>query len=234
MAKADLRIDWATHAAAKYACETWHYSGCLPVGKLVKVGAWECGRFIGVVLFSRGANHNLGTAYRLPQTEVVELTRVALTEHKVPVSRIMSLALKFLQKTSAGIRLIVSYADPKQGHHGGIYQATNWIYTGTTRATRHLIVNGQPMHKRSAHSQWNTSSPTMITRMTGLPASYGPPEFKHVYLMPLDDGTRDRVLPLKQPYPKRQPVGGSGDQPEERPCESDPGAPPSEAPDGEA
>jgi hypothetical protein len=44
MAKADLRIDWATHAAAKYACENWHYSGCMPVGKLVKVGAWESGK----------------------------------------------------------------------------------------------------------------------------------------------------------------------------------------------
>lgn len=26
--------------------------------------------------------------------------------------------------------ILVSYADSAQGHHGYIYQATNWIYTG--------------------------------------------------------------------------------------------------------
>ena len=24
-----LRIDWATHEAARYACEKWHYSRCV-------------------------------------------------------------------------------------------------------------------------------------------------------------------------------------------------------------
>jgi hypothetical protein len=27
---------------------------------------------------------------------------------------------------------IVSYSDPNNGHHGYIYQATNWLYTGTS------------------------------------------------------------------------------------------------------
>jgi hypothetical protein len=35
MSKADLKIDWATHAAPKYACEHWHYSESVPVPPLV-------------------------------------------------------------------------------------------------------------------------------------------------------------------------------------------------------
>jgi hypothetical protein len=31
--KPELKIDWASHEAAKYACENWHYSKCLPAGK---------------------------------------------------------------------------------------------------------------------------------------------------------------------------------------------------------
>ena len=54
-----LKIDWASFEAAKHACEKWHYSGVIPVGKLVKVGAWENDKFIGVVLFGRGANNNM-------------------------------------------------------------------------------------------------------------------------------------------------------------------------------
>ena len=44
----ELKIDWATHKAAKYACENWHYSKCLPSGKTVKLGVWEDNNFIGI------------------------------------------------------------------------------------------------------------------------------------------------------------------------------------------
>ena len=31
--KANLKIDWATHEAAKYACTNWHYSKSVPINK---------------------------------------------------------------------------------------------------------------------------------------------------------------------------------------------------------
>jgi len=57
--KINLHIDWASHVSAKFACLNWHYSKCLPVGKLVKVGVWEDKKFIGCIIFSRGANYNM-------------------------------------------------------------------------------------------------------------------------------------------------------------------------------
>lgn len=33
----DLKVDWATHEAAKFSCENFHYSRSLPAGKSVKV-----------------------------------------------------------------------------------------------------------------------------------------------------------------------------------------------------
>jgi hypothetical protein len=203
MSKADLKIDWATHAAAKYACENWHYSGCLPAGKLVKVGAWEGGKFIGVVLFGRGANNRMAQAYNLNQDQAAELVRIALCKHSVPVSRIAAFAMKFLKKTNEGLRLIVSYADPKQGHHGGIYQAGNWIYSGRSQAQRELIINGIFTHKRSAHAKYGTASPSEIRVKTGLKVEWAPLEWKHIYLMPLDNEMRKRILHLSKPYPKR-------------------------------
>ena len=67
--KVDLKVDWATYEASKYACENWHYSRVTPVGKLVKVGAWENSKFIGVVLFGRGANNNMLKPFGLNQDE---------------------------------------------------------------------------------------------------------------------------------------------------------------------
>jgi hypothetical protein len=188
-----LKIDWATHEAAKYAVENWHYSESMPAGKLVKVGAWENGKFIGVVLFGRGANNNIGKPYKLDQTAACELVRIALTNHITPVSKIAAIAMRFLKVNSPGLRLIISYADPLQGHHGGIYQAGNWLYCGTSQAQQEVMHNGKIMHKRTANSLFGT--------IKGMQKS--PIMWKHKYLMPLDNEMRKQIIPLAKPYPKR-------------------------------
>ena len=228
MGKADLRIDWATHAAAKYACENWHYSGCLPAGKLVKVGAWESGKFIGVVLFGRGATPNLGRPYNLGQDECVELVRIALTKHHSPVSRIASLAMKFLSKSNPKLRLIVSFADQSQGHHGGIYQAGNWVYNGQGDPAKFYMIRGKLTHRRSIgakglvqniHGARHIDPNATVVDVPG----------KHRYLMPLDADMRARILPLAKPYPKRAKQAMDGIQPSQRQGGTDPHAPNQEA-----
>ena len=196
MSKSDLVVDWATHAAAKYACEKWHYSGCMPVGKLVKVGAWESGKFIGVVLFGRGASPQLGKPYGLSQDQCVELVRIALTSHVVPVSRVVALSMKFLKRANPKLSLIVSFADESQGHHGGIYQAGNWIYSGKgTEKPRLVMPDGSTRHNRIYQGRNKQAMPSG--------AYWSKPEGKHRYLMPLDDEMRKQIQPLARPYPKR-------------------------------
>jgi hypothetical protein len=203
--KSDLRVDWATHAAAKYACENWHYSKSVPVPPLVKVGVWEANKYIGVILFSRGANNNMLKPFGLSVTEGCELTRVALSGHCAPVSRIIKIALKFLRDNSPGLRLIVSFADPSHGHHGGIYQAGGWIYTGKQQdSVEWLAPDGKVWHGRMVKAKgWTTCHgvrrktwrPDQCTKVTK--------PGKHRYLMPLDPEMRAKILPLAQPYPKR-------------------------------
>lgn len=202
MGKADLRIDWATHAAAKYACENWHYSGCLPAGKLVKVGAWEGGKFIGVVLFGRGATPNLGKPYDLGQDECVELVRIALTKHENAVSRIASLAMKFLHKANPKLRLIVSFADSSQGHHGGIYQAGNWVYNGQGTAAKFYMIRGKLTHPRSIGAKGLVQNIHGARKIDPNATVVDVPG-KHRYLMPLDANIKARIMPLAKPYPKR-------------------------------
>lgn len=221
MAKVDLRIDWATHEAAKYACVNWHYSKSLPVGKLVKIGIWEKGEFTGVVLFAWGMNKSLGSPYGLQMNECCELVRVAMKPHKCAVSRVMALALRFLRKQSQGLRLVVSFADPAAGHHGGIYQAGGWVYTGQSAPNFEWRLNGKRLNKR-AYTGHNFGSPKMqvpsgAVRVT-LPG-------KHRYLMPLDAEMRERILPLSKPYPKRAKQAITDDQSAERQGSTDPHAP---------
>lgn len=197
MSKVDLKLDWCSHEAAKYAVEKWHYSGRMPAGKLVKVGVWENKIFIGCVIFSRGANNTLGSPYGLKQTECCELTRIALHQHQTPVSRIAAIAIKMLLKTSPHLRLIISFADPEQSHVGGIYQAGNWVYIGNTHSADEYVVYGKRMHGRSMRALYDTHiGKDFIKIIKG--------SSKYRYLYPLDDAMRKQIAPLAKPYPKRQ------------------------------
>lgn len=192
--KPTLKIDWATHEAAKYACETWHYSQCLPAGSLVKIGVWENDKFIGVVIFSRGATPNLCKPYNLTQLECCELTRIAMKQHVTPVSRVLAIAFKFFKQRTPNMRLVVSFADPSQQHHGGIYQATNWIYTGKSADAKFGLLGDKEIHPRTI----STMSPAQRAKLKWV-LKPG----KHRYLMPLDEDMRKRVAHLSKPYPKR-------------------------------
>lgn len=202
-ARPPLKLDWCSHEAARYAAQQWHYSEGLPSGKAVRVGVWEAEQFIGCVIFSRGANNNLGKPWGLKQTEICELTRVALRAHMAPVSQIVAVALRFLRRHCPGLRLVISYADPAHGHHGGIYQAGGWVYLGSSTPQRELRIAGAFLHKRVASAKWGTASPSKIRERTGLPVEYGPVEWKHTYVMPLDPALRPGLQSRAQPYPKR-------------------------------
>jgi len=203
-----LRLAWCSHEAAKYAVEHWHYSRRMPAPPYARIGVWERGRFIGVVLFSRGANRDLLRPYGLSGVEGCELSRVALTEHEAPVSRIVTVAVRLLKAASPGLRLVVSFADPEQEHVGVIYQAMGWTYTGQTAPDR-AWVNGQTgrrYHSRLVSEngsgyrrQFGILKPSVDSRGLLKVRTAG----KHRYLWSLDAETRARIAPLAKPYPKR-------------------------------
>lgn len=206
-----LRLDWCSHEAAKFAVLNWHYSKSMPMGRLVKVGVWEDDQFVGCVLFAQGNNQHQGKMFGLTLWEVCELVRVALRKHKAAVSRIVSLALKFLKRFCEGVRLVVSYADPEHGHVGGIYQAGNWTYVGTGGSTDAFYDSaGRRLHSRGY-------SPTGAKIQFGRIAQTAPTgsiqrvtvQAKHKYLMGLDAEMRARIAPLAKPYPKRAPEASS-------------------------
>ncbi|RBB38895.1 protein Mom [Burkholderia reimsis] len=189
----------------------WHYSKRMPMPPLVRVGVWESGKFIGCVLFGRGASPQLGTPYGLTQLECCELVRIALTKHVTPVSRIVKLAIKLLRENSPGLRLIVSFADANQGHHGGIYQAGNWLYLGKSAASVEYFHEGRWKHQREV-SGGAFGGERKIADPSGLPKRRT--EGKHRYVMPLDDRMRERLASHAQQYPKpplreKQAMAGS-------------------------
>lgn len=185
-----FEIKLVNQQAAIYAVKNWHYSKRLPASKLIRYGIFEDGKFIGVVIFSRGASPHLGTSIGLDLTEVCELTRIALDKHVAPVSQIVAESLRLLKKSNPGLRCVISFADPKRGHKGGIYQAGNWIYTGKSNSVTEYLIDGTWLHTRTAYH--HPKRPGAKTRISS---------GKLRYLMPLDKMLRKKISKLALDYP---------------------------------
>lgn len=167
----------------------------------VRIGVWEQGQFVGCLIFSRGASPTLGHRYGLGPVEVAELSRVALGDHQTPVSRILAIALRMFAKHAPGIRLVASFADPSEGHHGGIYQAAGWVYTGQSRATDQFLRDGRWVHRRDVMGKTIFFRKHAQVDWKALPKRVVPGKYR--YLLPLDETLRPAVLADSQPYPKR-------------------------------
>lgn len=190
-----MKIDFCSHQAATWAVEHWHYSKRMPKSKLVRFGVWEDDSFRGAVIFGVGATSSLVSPYGLKPTEGCELVRIALRKHKTPVSKIISICLKMLKKSNPGLRLVVSFADPNEGHTGRIYQASNWIYAGQSEDCKFPIIDGRVAHPRML------SLRVKAGKLRRDQVRYIMKKGKYRYLYPLDDEMRDRIKHLAKPFP---------------------------------
>lgn len=197
-----LFLEPCNRATAGEACRRWHYLGKIGAVTVAQFAVYEDGEFIGTVVFGAGPRL-LSGRYRCKPREACELTRVALGRHRTPTSRIVAIAIRLLQQRRPDLRLIVSFADSDQGHHGGIYQAGGWIFTGSRKFHSALRVKGKVVHPRSLSDRYGTSSVEWLRKNIDPRAKKIETGEKHRYLMPLDEPMRRRVQALALAYPKR-------------------------------
>tara|TARA_R100000654_G_scaffold2217_8_gene8101 strand:- start:33 stop:713 length:681 start_codon:yes stop_codon:yes gene_type:complete len=97
---------------------------------------------IGVCSYGKPMSSTLinGSFNGFYKDNFMELNRLVITDNteKNVLSYFVSQTLKKLQAPS----VVVSYADTSQNHHGYIYQATNWIYTGLSSRFKDYAVKG--------------------------------------------------------------------------------------------
>jgi hypothetical protein len=103
-------------------------------------GLYDKDVLIGILTIGKPASPNLcsGICGAESSKYVYELNRLCVNDG-LPrnslsffVAGVIRRINNILQKNGEGM-ILVSYADTKYGHHGYIYQATNWIYTGATK-----------------------------------------------------------------------------------------------------
>jgi len=98
----------------------------------------------GVITYGTPVSSTLRSLWK-DEYKLIELNRLVINDNleKNSLSFLVSQSLNMLPKPL----IIVSYADSSQNHHGYIYQATNWIYTGLSIPFKDYFIEGlEHMH----------------------------------------------------------------------------------------
>tara|TARA_B100002019_G_scaffold95468_1_gene82205 strand:- start:361 stop:1125 length:765 start_codon:yes stop_codon:yes gene_type:complete len=151
----------------------------------------------------------------LENKNILELTRLFIFDGygKNIESYVISQSFRWLKEHKPNIKILVSYADPEQGHDGAIYQATNWIYQGAgefqlapTYSLR-LSEDGDWMHSRSVYSKFGSADPKKLVKSIGHDFWLKEEASKHryIYFLCSKSSKRKYMKVLKHPirdYPK--------------------------------
>lgn len=121
-----------------------HYLKTWPVSITQIYGIYHKGsdrKPIGMAIYGYPQKPGV-TSLRLdiPTKEVLELKRLFIED--IPTlphieSYVLSKTLKMVKKEMPEIKVVITYADNREGHLGTIYQATNAIYIGKSSGQLH-------------------------------------------------------------------------------------------------
>lgn len=226
---------------AKRFVQRHHYSGTYPAARF-RFGLYRSSQLVGVAVFSVPCNYaSITSCIPGDARNSVELGRFVLLDDVEANGESWFIARCFESLRAHGLTGVISFSDPEPrhgpsgdtifaGHVGTIYQATNAVYLGRSRAARKLLFpDGTVLHARSLakvraqHRGWRHVVAQIQSH--GAEPLQGDPGVwvdravaqvcvvqrhggNHKYCWALDRRAR-RHLPESQPYPKAScSVGG--------------------------
>jgi len=173
-------------------------------------------QLIGVACYGDPIGRHSGASISetLDRTEVLELTRLFVFDGYGSniESWFVGQTFNWLRENAPHIKALVSYSDPKVGHLGTVYQATNWIYQGNRiRPNDSWSFKWSEIdewhHSRTSYVKYGTNDPKIIQTMVTSPFWIKKEPRKHRYVYILLHGKEKKKLfkSLKYPslpYPK--------------------------------
>ncbi len=160
---AELVMTGATADECWPLVRDFHYSRRMP-GIPLHCFAWrtrgglfgDTGEPLAAAIYGKSANN------QWPQA-AVELQRLVRRENfQQPLSQFVAWSLRWL-RSNTDAPFAFSYADTGEGHHGGIYQASGWLYVHLSKGDRAFRDgSGNYRHGKSVYSKYGTRSEKTI------------------------------------------------------------------------
>lgn len=146
--------------------------------------------------------------------KINELSRLCINDGlgKNVLSYFVGKCLNLLPKPM----LLMSFSDENYGHHGYIYQATNWIYTGLGGSEKELSLNNISYHVRHMREMMENRNMKMDNTKTleenwvlnGGKIIRQKPKYRYFYILSRSKKERKEILNILKslyeflPYPK--------------------------------
>ena len=137
----------------------------------------------------------------LDRTEVLELVRLFVFDgYGTNIeSWFLGQTFSWLRTNVPKIKALISYSDPKEGHCGTIYQATNWLYQGDSLRYNDswsfkFDDDGEWQHGRTIFPYYGTNNPSEIQKQVTKPFWIRKEPRKHRYIYILATGSIRRKL----------------------------------------
>ncbi len=174
----------------------YHYAHRMPSVSYA-FGLYANNELAGVITFGQPASRSLQTGMFGVEyaSKVIELNRLYIKDEvsqtqKNITSKFVAWSLKQLKELNLAV---VSFADSGMNHIGGIYQATNFMYLGKTKARTDRFSG---FNKHSRHYDKNAKEVIRVYRTQ---------KYKYLYLA-MDKRNKKKFMKLLRydilPYPK--------------------------------
>lgn len=155
-------------------------------------------RMVGVCTYGVPASPSLvsGAISEEYADKFFELNRLVVDDGlpRNTLSFFVATTLKMLPRPM----VVVSYADSEQGHHGYIYQATNWLYTGMTKPhSEYSVDGGENKHSRHLLDEYGGINEA---KAKGVKMNVGQRSIKYRYFQFLGDKRQKRDMLRKFKY----------------------------------
>ena len=192
-----------------------HYAKSIPSVRQA-FGLFDKSRVLqGVCCYGQPANNNNNM---LGSFNVLELVRLVVNEGlpKNALSYFVGQTFNLIEKP----KVLISYADRGRKHHGYIYQATNWMYTGLGNAIDSYIDrDGNQIHSRIM-SDYRKETPELtraqIAENLGWTLVKADNKFRYFYFLGNKKEKKEMLKALLEkylilPYPKGDNVRYNAD-----------------------
>ena len=151
-----INEETATQFVSKY-----HYSGSSP-SPTVAFGHFYKEHLVNVILYKFPTGRMMAQQVMRggDSSNTWELIRMVSYEPKPKnlESKCIANTFKYIKKAFPHIKIIISYADNNMGHHGYVYQASNFYYYGQSRPDKEFYIDNKRVHARTIVSEYGTMS----------------------------------------------------------------------------
>lgn len=112
---------------------------------------------VAIVKYASPIRQDVGPSIGYKNSDILELDRFCIhpsRQKKNFASWIMSKSINLVKKDMVTLKALVSFADLRFGHHGGIYRASNWTQIGqTSKSYVYIDPDGNELNKKTLYQQ---------------------------------------------------------------------------------